>query len=424
MKTLEDYVDIKELQRKGFSQRQIAKKLGIHRKTVKKVLAKTEITQVQSVYTRSSKLDEYKEFIKTMLENDFEYKATNLYDKLLKVGFTGSYEIVKRYVSAFKKEKVKKAFIRFETEPGFQAQVDFGEFQIATASGKVIKLYLFLMILGYSRKLYAAFLPHCDLARFLDCHQRAFQFFGGVPQEILYDRMKNVYIGRYAGKDRFNNSLLSMAFHFGFRPRVAPAYAPWVKGKVERPFSFIREGFWRGYKYTHIERAQSDLDEWLQMKDERIHGTTHERVSVRFEKEKPFLGLVPANDFDSSYRLFRTVAKDCTIRFDGNSFVVPHHLVEKQVLVRVKAPTLRVYDNESLVVSYTIPEGKGNLVQNTRFYAALQADREQGRMKFQGPSKKQKGRAVMTYSPSLPAYADPVEARSIQDYEQFCGVSQ
>ena len=95
-------------------------------------------------------------------------------------------------------------------------------------------------ILGFRRRL---IVESCDLPTFLDCHIRAFEHFGGNPQEILYDRMKNVFIEKIAGKNKFNDILTGFAIHYGFRPVVAPAYAAWVKGKVERPYCFIREWF-------------------------------------------------------------------------------------------------------------------------------------------------------------------------------------
>jgi hypothetical protein len=103
------------------------------------------------------------------------------------------------------------------------------------------------MILGHSRLLYAEVLERCDLVSFLEAHQRAFAYFGGVPREILYDRMRNVYLKRLHGKPQFTQGLQGLAVHYGFLPRVAPAYAPWVKGKVERPMHLVREDFWRGY---------------------------------------------------------------------------------------------------------------------------------------------------------------------------------
>ena len=155
---------------------------------------------------------------------------------------------------------------------------------------------------------------------FLDCHIRAFTYFGGVPGEILCDRMRNVYIGKVAGKARFNTTIQGFAVHYRFKLTVAPAYAAWVKGKVERPYSFIREGFWKGYGFTCLETANRDLRAWLKEKDERVHGTTHEVVRIRYERELPYLRPVPRRQFDTSYPVYRKVHKDCTVRFEGNSF--------------------------------------------------------------------------------------------------------
>ena len=240
-------MDILTLHRKGLTQRAIARKLGVSRNTVKKYIDDPELILAPAEpRRRRSLLDPFKDNIDAWLSED-DYTATWIYDRLVNMGFTGSYEIVKRRVAQLKGRHQKVAYMRFETEPGYQAQVDFAEFQVEHADGNVEKLYLFSIILGYSRKIYAELIRHCDLTTFLDCHIRAFDYFGGVPTEILYDRMKNVYIGRIAGRDKFNDTLIGFALHYGFIPRVAPAYAAWVKGKVERPYTFIREGFWRGY---------------------------------------------------------------------------------------------------------------------------------------------------------------------------------
>jgi transposase len=347
-----------------------------------------------------------------------EYKASWIYDQLCPMGFTGSYEIVKRAVHDLKEARQRIAYMRFETAPGYQAQVDFGEFQIEHADGMIEKLYLFSIILGYSRRIYAEFIERCDLPTFLDCHMHAFAYFGGVPEEILYDRMKNVFIGRLAGRDRFNDSLMGFAVHYAFKPVVAPAYAAWVKGKVERPYHFIREGFWRGHGYICRETANRDLQTWLQRKDQRIHGTTHEVVMERFERERSHLQTVPALAFDTSWRVYRKVSKDCIVRFEGNSYVVPHTLVGKNLVLRVKDRSMRIFDDHRLVVTYEIPEGKGHLVQDRRFYEALKKDREMNRRKY-GRGKRGKGRAKCTISPLKPLYDMDVEIRSPHVYDQI-----
>ena len=412
-------MDIITLHRKGLKQQAIARKLGISRNTVKKYVENPDLvfTPHQTRH-RKSQLDRFNANIKAWIEDDSDYTATWIYDRLSNMGFVGSYEIVKRRVRQIKEDYHQVAFMRFETEPGYQAQVDFGEFQVARADGSVAKLYLFSIILGYSRKMYAELIEHCDLPTFLDCHIHAFDYFGGVPDQILYDRMKNVYIGKIAGKKKFNGTLLGFALHYGFKPEVAPAYAAWVKGKIERPYSFIREGFWRGYGFICRETANLDLLAWLSKKDQRVHGTTHEVVDVRFKREKPHLILLPPQAFDTSWRVYRKVYKDCTVRFEGNSYVVPHTLVGKQIILRVKDRTLRVFYNDRLVVTYEIPEGKGHLVQDKRFYAALKKDREMNKRKYKG-GRRVKGRAQYTISPRKPQYAMDVEVRPLFIYDQL-----
>ena len=415
-------MDILILKKKGLSQRQIAKKLGISRNTVKKYLDNPDISEnSHRKARRKSLLDDYMSNIKAWLEEDMEYTATWIYDHLVPMGFMGSYEIAKRKVHDLKAERQKIAYMRFETEPGYQAQVDFGEFQVEQADGSVKKLYLFSMILGYSRRMYGELVERCDLPTFLDCHIRAFTYLGGAPSEILYDRMKNVYIGKVAGKNKFNDSLIGFALHYGFKPEVAPAYAAWVKGKVERPYTFIREGFWRGYGFINILSANRDLLDWLKKKDERVHGTTHEVIMERFRREQPHLTGLPSQVFDTSYRIYRKVQKDCTVRFEGSSYVVPHTLVGKEVLLRVKGTCMRIFKDDELIVTYEVAQGKGTLVQNKRFYEALKKDRIMNARKYGNNGRRKKGRAKNTISPLKPLYDMDVEVRPVAIYDQAIG---
>lgn len=415
-------MDILILKKKGLSQRQIASKLGISRNTVKKYLDKPDISENNHRKARrKSLLDDYMSNIKAWLEEDMEYTAAWIYDHLVPMGFNGSYEIVKRKVHDLKAERQKIAYMRFETEPGYQAQVDFGEFQVDQADGSVKKLYLFSMILGYSRRMYGELVEKCDLPTFLDCHIRAFTYFGGAPSEILYDRMKNVYIGKVAGKNKFNDSLIGFALHYGFKPEVAPAYAAWVKGKVERPYTFIREGFWRGYGFINILSANRDLIDWLKKKDSRVHGTTHEVVIARFRREQPHLTGLPSQVFDTSYRIYRKVQKDCTVRFEGNSYVVPHTLVGKEVLLRVKGTRMRIFRDDELIVTYEVAQVKGELVQDKRFYEALRKDRIMNARKYGNNGRRKKGRAKNTISPLKPLYDMDVEVRPVAIYDQAIG---
>jgi transposase len=455
MIALEIQLDINAYLKQELSCSEIARRTGLDRRTVQGYIDHPErINRPRRSAARASKVDPYRDMIASLLDDDEDYQASTIYDKLRLNGYDGCYELVKRVVRTAKADLTRRAYIRFETEPARQAQVDFGEFMVEMPDGTVKKFYLFAMILGYSRMLYCELLERCEMVSFLEAHIRAFEFFGGVPYEILYDRMKNVFIRRVAGKTQFTQSLVDLAVHYGFSPQVAPAYSPWVKGKIERPMDFVREGWWRGYKFTDLAAANRDLAAWLVEKSKRKHGTTYECVDVRFSREKPHLLNLPPQPCDISERLYRTVNRDCTVSVNCNRYVVEHTLVCKKVVVRLRHDHLRVFDGARLVIAYTVPEGKGNFVEDPRFYAALKADREMQERKFANSNRqrqsglvngrRKKGRAIkQTVSPSKPpnlidvasfeakndiapilvkdTHSVEVQRRSLADYAQLSG---
>jgi transposase len=421
VKTEEDALDIVMLKKQGLSERHIARRLGIDPRTVKKYAEDPQAAvRPRQAAPRPSALDPFAGNVVHWIEQDPQYQATWIYDRLKPMGFAGGYEIVKRLVRRLKGERNRVAYLRFETEPAMQAQVDFGEFVTEDALGRGRRFYCFSMILGYSRMLYCELVERCDLTTFLDCHIHGFEYFGGVPRDILYDRMKNVFIRKLTGRTVFNSSLMECALHYGFKPEVTPAYAPWVKGKVERPYSFVREGFWRGYAFSNLETANLHLLSWLNMKSTRIHGTTHERVIDRYCREKPWLTPMPGRAFDTSYKAFRTAGKDCCVHFECNRYMVPHTLVGKPVLVRVKDATLRIFHDQRLVVTYAIPGTKGNLLAESRLINALKEDRQMNRRKY-ASAHRSKGRAFTTISPTIPGFALQVERRTMDVYAAIAG---
>ena len=412
-------MEISFLNRQGHSYREIARKTGRDRRTVKRYAENPElIGQGRTKVERGSILDRFVPVIESWLGEDGEYRASWILDQIRKIGYTGSYTIVKDLVREIKQEKSRIAYLRFETEPGRQAQVDFGDFKVVKPDGSERTLYKFSLILGFSRTAYCEFVDRCDMTSFLDAHQRAFAYLGGVPAEILYDRMRNVFIKKLAGKTQFTQGLMTLADHYGFTPEVAPAYSPWVKGKVERPMDFIREGFWRGYCFTDIETANRDLLAFIEEKSHRVHGTTGEKVCDMFASEKAFLMSLPASTCDVSERLYRKVEKDCTISVDGSRYEVPHTLVGKKIIVRLADGVLRVYEGDSLMARHERSPAKGRLVQLPGLRAAILGDREMNARKYARPPK---GKGKATISPRLGKYAVEVQTRPLSVYGQIGG---
>ena len=296
--------------------------------------------------------------------------------------------------------------------------MDFGDFKVVEPDGSERTLYLFSMVLGYSREPYCEYLSRCEMTSFLDAHQRAFAHFGGVPAEVLYDRMRNVFIKKFAGKTEFTQGLRTLADHYGFTPEVAPAYCPWVKGKVERPMDFILEGHWRGYQFTDLETANRDLHSFLEEKSHRIHGTTKQRVCDRFEAEKPFLMALPPKPCDVSERLYRKVHKDCTISVDGSCYEVPHTLVGKRIVVRLKDGTLRVFDGDKLMAMLEQSKVKGALVKLPGLREAILGDRKMNARKY---DHRRRGKAKATRSPIAGRHFVEVQRRPLDIYAAIGG---
>jgi len=156
-------------------------------------------------------------------------------------------------------------------------------------------VWLFSMVLGYSRLIWARFVIHQDLQSVLRCHIAAFEAIGGVPREILYDRMKTAVIGEDPdGLVIYNRALLDLARHYGFQPRACRPYRPKTKGKVERPFRYIREDFFLGASFRNLDDLNIQLRRWLDtVANPRVHATTQRVVNEAFAEEKPALKSLP-----------------------------------------------------------------------------------------------------------------------------------
>ena len=407
-------MDIIAMHRSGLSVRNISRTLGIHRKTVKKHIETDAFPQYHKRKRGISILDPYKQIINDYLDQD-DYQGTWIFDRLKRSGYSGSYDTLKHYVANIKEQKSRLAYIRFETEPGLQAQVDWGDFQVQEPNGRTTTVYAFELVLGYSRGMYVEFAERCSLDVFMDCHIKAFRYLHGISAEILYDNMKNVVIGRADnGRPTFNIEFLHFAHHYGFQPKVAPPYSPWVKGKVERPMDYIRERFWRGYSFSSIQKANEDIMVWLnETANRRIHGTHHEAVNLRWEKEIPFLRKFPPVDYDTSLKVFRKVYKDCQLSYNGNRYGVPYHVVGKKVMIKIKGDLIRIYHDQELLATYREPETKNNMISDPRIYEQLKHDKEQLNRKY----GKHKGKATRgLINDSLYVV---VSHRPLSEYEKY-----
>jgi hypothetical protein len=294
--------------------------------------------------------------------------------------------------------------------------MDWGDFQVQEPDGQTSHVSVFVLVLGFSRAMYAEFVSHCTLETFMDSHLRSFQYLQGVPSEILYDNMKNVVTRRSGGRVEFNGEFLHFAQHYQFQPIACPPYSPWVKGKVERPIHYIRERFWRGYPFDSLPRANHDLWDWLnETANVRCHGTHRQPIRERWEQEIPRLGALPGVDYDTSIKVVRKVYRDCQVSYNGNRYVVPHQVVGKQILLKIKDGVIRCYDDDTLLATYQEPQEKGTTCGQPGLYERLLEDIAQRRRKYrarQGKGKATRGLSTASLFPQ-------VEYRSLAEYDRI-----
>jgi hypothetical protein len=252
--------------------------------------------------------------------------------------------------------------VRFETAPGEQAQVDFAHFKVVfdDEPGVVRVVWLFSMILGHSRYLFARFCLHQDLQTLLRLHIEAFEHFAGVPREILYDRMKSAVLGE--GEDQhivYNASLLALAKHYGFAPRACKAYRAKTKGKVERPYRYIRQDFFLAAHFANLEDLNRQLERWLaQIANARVHATTDRVIGEHFAQERASLLPLPAGAFNATLKLQRRVSHEGMVSVGGNLYSVPDGTRSRALEVHTLAREIHIFEDGMLIAAHPILSGR------------------------------------------------------------------
>jgi transposase len=354
---------ILELHRQGLSVRAIARRTGRDPKTVRKYVERGIEAPAYGPRSvgRPSKLAPFMGFLRERLIAFPDLSAARLTREVRELGYAGAYTAVKRFLAAIRPENGPKPYeVRFETPPGLQAQVDFARFVVNfTDDPGTSVVWLFSLVLGHSRFLFARYVPHQDLQTLLRCHIQAFEAIGGVPIEILYDRMKTAVTGEDdQGHIAYNRSLLALARHYRFQPRACRPYRAKTKGKVERPFSYIRQDFFLGRSFRNLDDLNAQLIGWLDtVANIRVHGTTQRVVAEAFAAEQPELQTLPEHRFDAVLKLERRVSHDGFVAIGGNFYSVPDR-TRRVVEVQQLPDLIRILDLGTVVAEHPILEGR------------------------------------------------------------------
>lgn len=336
---------------------ELARRMNCSRQTINAKLRKVtnKTNKPKRVYT--TKLDDFKDIIETKVEK-YACSAMSIYLLLKdKYGYTGGYSSVARYVSNFKQEQKVKVTIRFETTPGYQAQVDWKEkLELVDSSNASYTINIFLMTLGYSRMKFVKLTFDRTQSTLFECLTSAFEFFGGVTDEILFDNMKTVVDH---AKSNFSNVIINEKFaqfakDAGFIVRACRAFRPETKGKVEILAKIMN----RLKAYNGEFSSQYDLikivdDMNTSLNNEIVQGINQKPID-RFKKEKNTLNpvnieiLKPYFIRQKEYK----VSNESMITYKGKKYSVPTAYIGKYVTVTEGDSTIYIYYSTNFICSY------------------------------------------------------------------------
>jgi transposase len=400
---------INELKRDGLSIQAISQVTGFDRKTNRKYLLKPAGTPVYGPRrSAGSKLEPFKLYLNERLRAGV-WNAQVLLRELRERNYTGGYTILTDWLRPQRQAASAVAVRRFETMPGKQAQVDWGHLGSITEAGKERALWGFTMTLGYSRVMMAEAATDQKLGTLLRMHEQAFQQWGGVPEEILYDRMKTVWTGTDERSEIVWNAVFfDFARYWGFTPRLCRPYRAQTKGKVESGVKYVQRNFLCGLlgrEPNSLADLNAELRRWVaEVANRRIHGTTREQVLLRWDEDQfslqPVNGLPPYPYADDEQR---KVARDAYVSWQGSRYSVWWRYAGKEVWVREQGRDVEVRCGAELIARHMPAVRRHQIVTRGEHHQGIP------------PGNKPTGKTLIHIQQGAPL----VEQRSLDAYESL-----
>ncbi len=343
---------IREMRLRGKSKKAIARELDLDIKTVRKW--SSEEWKPQRRKSRGEELAAYAEVIAKRFA-EVGYNAEVLYRELQKAGYEGSGRSVRRYVEGHREAaRPEVATVRFETGPGEQAQVDWGMINVWIGELR-IKVHLFVMVLGFSRRIFVRAYEHERLGNLLDGHQAAFSHFGGRTGTLLYDNPRTIVLSKDEGNGtvEWNRRFKERMDFYGVEVKLCRYYRAQTKGKVESGVKYVKRNALAGRRFASYEDLNAWLEQWaLTVADQRIHGTTHEKPAERFAREErvTMIAVDARPPTRESRTMNRRVSHDAFVEVETNRYPVPFGWCRAEVCVELTPSEVRIiHETESIV---------------------------------------------------------------------------
>ncbi|OGK58190.1 hypothetical protein A3H86_02975 [Candidatus Roizmanbacteria bacterium RIFCSPLOWO2_02_FULL_41_9] len=268
--------------------------------------------------------------------------------------------------------KKQTAYVVQVTEPGEEAEVDFGYLGLVrdSVSGMMRKAYVFIMTLSYSRRSYYGVTCDQTVLSLIKAHMTAFEYFGGVPRRIKIDNLKAAILQNRRYDLEFNQNFLFFCYHYGCVITPCTPYEPQQKGKVESQVGYVKNNFWAGRTFEDQVDLKRQLDTWMRTyANMLVHGTTKQVPHEMFvSEERTALQSLPATVFVWQERVRRLVKPNCHVNFESNYYSVPHRWVGVEVEVRTSENIIKLYGDDQEIATHVKNSGTGLYVTNPSHY--------------------------------------------------------
>ncbi|MBM3809952.1 MAG: IS21 family transposase [Acidimicrobiia bacterium] len=350
----------------------IADALGVHHDTVRAAIAHDTRT-VRRGTCRASALDPYLPLIHDTLAQYPRLRATRLFEMVRARGYTGSVVQLRRIVRTIRPVAPPTVYRRLVTLAAEEAQVDWGAFGTIRIGRGVRPLSGFVMVLSYSRALFALFTLDQTLESFLRGHVEAFQTFDGSARTLVYDNLRTAVLERAGRAIRFHPRLLELAGHYHFAPRPCTPYRANEKGKIERQIHYLRHAFFAARTFTDVDDLNAQFRRWRDdIAHQRPHPEQRDRtVADVFADEQPRLLPLPAHPFETDVMRTVVARKSPYVRFDRNAYSIPHPHVRRPLTLLASPTTVRVIDGTAEIARHVRSYDTGQTVEHEAHVADL-----------------------------------------------------
>ncbi len=331
---------------------QVARMLGLDVRTVLYWLEEGTY-RTRKVPQRSSKLDPYKSQILEHLER-YGYTSAQMFRMIKEQGYDGGITILKDYMTKIRPRRTTP-YLTLSFEPGECAQVDWGHYGSVQVGSTRRKLSFFVMVLCYSRMMYVEFTVSQTMEHFLGCHVNAFNFFGGVPENVMVDNLKSAVIRRLTGEAPvFNARYLDFSRHYGFNIKACAVGKGNEKGRVENAVGYVKKNFLGGLDLPDFSALNPGARQWLDgVANVRVHGTTKKRPVDLLATERPSLDSVPAEVYNIATIKPVRATKMFRVVLDTNKYSVPHEYAGSQLNMHAWPDRVCVYHDGTLIARHT-----------------------------------------------------------------------